>query len=220
MSHTLTEFEPLAGPLGLELVDELSAYRHKFDVLKGQPEVQAIAFLLPLMEGMLKSASDDRTSVHGWCLSGLFNNVRVNVRPVMTSASGGGAGHTETQVEALFVPPLQLGLKITYEALVLRLVQKVTGKHDLQTGNSELDRVIHVNARDTDAARLLLAGSDIQQILLAAYTKYPFPLITDTIAQVIHYGLETDVDVLKGDLASMAGIVRALGSKAAGSSAH
>lgn len=77
MSHQLTEFEPLAGPLGLELVDELTEFRQKFELLKGQKEMRAVAFLMPLMEGMLDATSGDRTSVHGWCLSGLCNNVRV-----------------------------------------------------------------------------------------------------------------------------------------------
>lgn len=214
MSHTVTELQSLGEALGLELVDELSAYRQKFDEVMVQKEAEKIAFLMPLMEGLLNAASKDRTSAYGWSLSGRFNNVRVHVRPVSKSTSGGGAGHTETQAQAFFDPPFQIGLKITHESLISRLAQKLTGKRDIQTGNVELDKLIHLEARDVDAALLLLADPQTQQTLLNAYAKYPCPVITDIAIQVDHYGFIADADTLRKSLDSLTGIVLALSDRA------
>ena len=165
---------------------------------------------MPLVEGLLETAAKDRTTVHGWCLSGLVSGVRVNVRVVNKSVGTGGGGHHETQVEALFDPPLELGLKITNEGLVSRMAQKLTGRHDLQTGNLELDNLIHVKAESPDAAQSLLADLDVQQRLLDAYRAYPSPTITDKGAALAHYGFEKDLDVLKKSLDAVAGLVSAL----------
>ena len=206
MTHKVTELQVLGDALGLELVDELSTYQERFDKLKGSKDLEKVAFLMPLMNGLLEAAAQDRSSVHGWCLSGQYDHVRVNIRAITT----GQHGHPGTQLQAFFDPPLQLGLKITNEALFSRFVQKLTGKHDIQTGNQELDKAIHIEAQDVDATRRLLANSDVQQTLFTAYAKYPWPMITDAFVEVDHYGFINDADALRKSLELLTHIVTIL----------
>lgn len=210
MAHKLTELQALGAALGFELVDELPEMRKRLESLPGAvPGALDLSALLPLLQGLMEAAGADRSTTSGWHLSGVVDGVRVNVRPVSSTSSQGG--RYETRVEALFDPPLTLGLRITYEPFVSRFVERITGRHDLQAGNEELDEIIHLQAEDADGARAILADPAIQRVLLDAYGTSPFPEVDDGRARVRFYGFETDLQTLRRAMATLASIVRALG---------
>jgi hypothetical protein len=206
----LVQLRQLGDRLGFEVIDELSAMRTRLDAFKDRPEAQAVSALLPLMNTLVQAGMKDRSDVYGWSLRGRIDGALVHVRPSGDASYGGGAGHRETHFEAVFEPSLQLGLKLTHEGAVSRLAQKLTGRHDLLTGRAEFDRLIHVKADSPRLAASRLADPTVQQILIDAFTTYPYPVVTDRSAKIDHYGLELEEGLVRRELARVASVVHAL----------
>jgi hypothetical protein len=222
-SMNVTELQSLGDALGLQLVDEIPMLREKFEQLRTHPETaQKAAFLFPVVENMVDAAvsqaSRDRTSVRGWHLAGSYNNVNVQVGASSSTLPDGEGGNgviiTGTLMKAFFQPSLQPGLRITHESLVSRIAQKVTGKHDIQTGNPELDKVIHVKAENEETVRSLLGDAELQEILLSSFTNRPWPIITDIDARLNHYASITQHDVIRKSLDLLTAIVTILSRRA------
>lgn len=207
----LVQLRHLGSRLGFDVIDELADMHARLDAFKDRPEARGVSALLPVMDTLVQAGMKDRNDVYGWSLRGRIDGVLVNVRPGGAASYGGGAGHRETHFEAVFEPSLQLGLKITHQGVVSRLARKLTGRHGLQTGRADFDRAIHVKAGNPQLAAARLADPAVQQALIGAFATYPYPVVTDRMAKVDHYGLELEETLVRRELDRVASVVRVLG---------
>lgn len=207
----LVQLRHLGSRLGFELVDDLADMHARLDAFKDRPEARGVSALLPVMDTLVQAGMKDRNDIYGWSLRGRVDGVLVNVRPAGAASYGGGAGHRETHFEAVFEPSLQLGLKMTHQGAVSRLVRGLAGRQGLQTGRPDFDRAIHVKAANPQLAAARLAHPTVQQALVGAFATYPYPVVTDRMAKVDHYGLELEETLVRRELDRVASVVRALG---------
>src|SRR5690242_1254376 len=207
----LVQLRSLGSRLGFEVIDELADLHARLDAFKDRPEARGVSPLLPLMDSLVQAGMKDRNDIYGWSLRGRIDGILVNVRPGGAASYGGGAGHRETHFEAVFEPLLQLGLKMTHQGSVSRLARKLTGRQGLQTGRADFDRTIHVTAGNPQLTAARLADPAVQQAMIGAFATYPYPVVTDRMAKVDHYGLELEETLVRRELDRVASVVRALG---------
>lgn len=207
----LVQLRHLGSRLGFELIDELAAMHARLDAFKDRPEARGASALMPLMDSLVQAGMKDRNDIYGWSLRGRIDGVLVNFRPGGAASYGGGAGHRETHFEAVFEPLLELGLKMTHQGVVSRMARKLTGRLGLQTGRADFDRAIHVQAGNPQLAAAQLADPAVQQALIVAFATYPYPVVTDRMARIDHYGLELEETVVRRELDRVASVVRVLG---------
>lgn len=207
----LVQLRHLGSRLGFELIDELAALHARLDAFKDRPEARGASALMPLMDSLVQAGMKDRNDIYGWSLRGRIDGVLVNFRPGGAASYGGGAGHRETHFEAVFEPLLELGLKMTHQGVVSRMARKLTGRLGLQTGREDFDRAIHVQAGNPQLAAAQLADPAVQQALIVAFATYPYPVVTDRMARIDHYGLELEETVVRRELDRVASVVRVLG---------
>ncbi|HXF79326.1 MAG TPA: hypothetical protein VN598_10720 [Usitatibacter sp.] len=207
----LVQLRHLGSRLGFELIDELAAMHARLDAFKDRPEARGASALMPLMDSLVQAGMKDRNDIYGWSLRGRIDGVLVNFRPGGAASYGGGAGHRETHFEAVFEPLLELGLKMTHQGVVSRMARKLTGRLGLQTGREDFDRAIHVQAGNPQLAAAQLADPAVQQALIVAFATYPYPVVTDRMARIDHYGLELEETVVRRELDRVASVVRVLG---------
>lgn len=207
----LVQLRHLGSRLGFELIDELAALHARLDAFKDRPEARGASALMPLMDSLVQAGMKDRNDIYGWSLRGRIDGVLVNFRPGGAASYGGGAGHRETHFEAVFEPLLELGLKMTHQGVVSRMARKLTGRLGLQTGRADFDRAIHVQAGNPQLAAAQLADPAVQQALIVAFATYPYPVVTDRMARIDHYGLELEETVVRRELDRVASVVRVLG---------
>ena len=207
----LVQLRHLGSRLGFELIDELAAMHARLDAFKDRPEARGASALMPLMDSLVQAGMKDRNDIYGWSLRGRIGGVLVNFRPGGAASYGGGAGHRETHFEAVFEPLLELGLKMTHQGVVSRMARKLTGRLGLQTGREDFDRAIHVQAGNPQLAAAQLADPAVQQALIVAFATYPYPVVTDRMARIDHYGLELEETVVRRELDRVASVVRVLG---------
>ena len=210
-AEDLVQLRNLGSRLGFEVIDELAAMHTRLDAFKDRPEAGGVSALLPLMDGLVQAGMKDRNDIYGWSLRGRIDGVLVNVRPGGAASYGGGAGHRETHFEAVFEPSLQLGLKMTHQGFVARLARNLAGRRGVQTGRADFDRAIHVKAGNPQLAAAHLADPAVQQALIGAFATYPYPVVTDRMARVDHYGLELEEALVRRELDRVASVVRVLG---------
>ena len=210
-AEDLVQLRNLGSRLGFDVIDELAAMHTRLDAFKDRPEAGGVSALLPLMDGLVQAGMKDRNDIYGWSLRGRIDGVLVNVRPGGAASYGGGAGHRETHFEAVFEPSLQLGLKMTHQGFVSRLARNLAGRRGVPTGRADFDRAIHVKAGNPQLAAAHLADPAVQQALIGAFATYPYPVVTDRMARVDHYGLELEEALVRRELDRVASVVRVLG---------
>ena len=136
-----------------------------------------------------------------WRLSGKYHGYQVIIKTEKKDKQ------SFTVVQLLFNQSLGMGLNITAGNFLSKMGKNILGKKPISTGNLELDGKVYISGQDEMKIKYLVKRSELQQILLSLYNKYPGTRIDDQ-------GLTYRQNKVISDLAGYQALLTSLSSAA------
>jgi len=122
------------------------------------------------LQGLIKKVA---TGFSPWRVTGKYHGYQVIIRIEKKDKQ------SFTVVQLLFNQSLGMGLNIAAGNLLSKLGKNILGKQPISTGNPELDGKVYISGQDEMKIKYLVKRSELQQILLSLYNKYPGTRIDD-----------------------------------------
>ncbi|MBU1356428.1 MAG: hypothetical protein KJ620_07660 [Candidatus Edwardsbacteria bacterium] len=114
-----------------------------------------------------------------------------------------------TVVQLLFNQSLGMGLNIAEGNFLSKIGKNILGKKPISTGNLDLDGKVYISGQDEMKIKYLVKRSELQQILLSLYNKYPGTRIDDQGLTYRQNKVLTDLAGYQALLTSLIGAAKA-----------
>jgi hypothetical protein len=144
-----------------------------------------------------------------WRICGDYKSVGVSIRKV--ERGSGKSKRSYTRFESNFKRPLEFSLTISSEDFFTRVGKSLFGLQDIETGNSELDRLARIKSDNVNGARSWLSSSGRQQALISLLMQHPEAEINQAGVALESRGFKPDLNEYRAALDALTSCVERLG---------